>query len=145
MHGKRYRFIFIETQFKPKFIVFLAVIIFSLFEMAALFVLNGKITEGETRKALIVSIPEMERFLYPGSNRLTMITKQTAEPIKIGNELYFLKGIRELEGKPSALINNDVYQEGDMIKDYRVTKITVNSVLFKNIKTNEMRILRFSN
>lgn len=143
MHGKIYRFIFIETRFRSQFMIFLAIIIFSLFEIAALFALNGKISEGEARKALIVRIPEMEQFLYPGAGRPIIITKQVTEPIKIGNELYLLKGIRELEGKPSALINDDVYQEGDVIKGYRITKITVNSVLFKNIKTNEMKILRF--
>jgi len=145
MHGKIYRFIFIETQFKSQFVTFLAIILFSFLEIAAICVLDGKITEGKARKALIVHIPEMESVLYPGANRPTMITKQAVEPIKIGNELYFLKGIRELEGKPSALINDDVYQEGDRIKDYRIAKITVNSVLFKNVKTDEMKILRFGN
>ena len=142
MHGKIVRFIFIETRFKSKFIIFLAIIILSLFEIAAIGTFNGKIAEGEARKELIVYIPEMERFLYPGANRPTMITQQSAQPVKINNELFALKGIKELEGRPLALINNDVYQEGDMIKDYRISKITIDSVLLKNIKTGEMKIMR---
>ncbi|MCK5346634.1 MAG: hypothetical protein KAR20_24660, partial [Candidatus Heimdallarchaeota archaeon] len=122
MHGKIYRFIFIETRFKLQFIAFLAIILVSLVEISTIYVLNRNIAEGEVRKALIVCIAEMESILYPGSNPSTMITKQTIEPVKIGNEFYSLKGVRELEGRPSALINDDVYQQDELIKDYLITK-----------------------
>jgi hypothetical protein len=142
MHGKIYRFIFIETRFKPKFIIFLGLIIVSFFQIATIVVLNERIAEGESRKELIVNIPEMESFLYPSANRRTMINPQPAQPVELAGESCVLKGINESAGKPSALINNDVYQEGDTLKGYRVSKITVDSVLLKNIKTGEMKIIR---
>ncbi|MBN1869270.1 MAG: hypothetical protein JW847_01665 [Candidatus Omnitrophica bacterium] len=145
MHGKIYRYIFIETRAKIYFLAMLGVIIVSIVEAVTICVVNEKIKEGIARKELIVQIPEMEQVLYPTARRPTMITTQAVEPVKIGKSMYILKGIRALDGKLSALINDDVYQEDDIIENHRITKITVDSVLFKDIATNEMKILRLGN
>jgi hypothetical protein len=143
MREKIYRFIFIETQFRPRFFIFLIIAAVALLQIVALVVVHQKIEEGETRKALIVQAPEMESILYPGGGKEMVIGSRPAEPIKIDGKLYALKGVNELDGKLLALINEDVYQEGDTIQDYRIAKITRDSVLFKHIKTGELRILRF--
>ncbi len=144
MHGKIYRFILIETVFRSRFAIFLAIIIFSLFQIVAISVINKNIEGGEMRKALIINVPEMEGILYPGGlGRETALSIKPADPIKINGKLYALKGIRELEGGLSALINEDVYQVDDVIQDYRIAKITPDTVLFKHIKTGGMKILRF--
>ena len=143
MHGKVYRFLFIESLRRSQCIIFLFIFVLIAAEAIALAVLKNKIAQGQTRKALIVRIPEMEDVLYPGGGARIMISQRPVEPIKIGGKSYFLKGVRELDGKPTALINEAVYQVGDMIAQYRVTKITQDSVLFKHIKTGELQILRF--
>ncbi|MCK5180464.1 MAG: hypothetical protein KAR32_13120 [Candidatus Omnitrophica bacterium] len=146
MHGKIYRFIFVESRFEALFMAFFAIVIFSGLEIAAVFVLNTQIKEGEVLKTLIVRIPEMESILYPKARqRPTMIANQAPEPVRIGNNVYILNGIQELNNKPTALINDDVYQEGDLIENYSISKITINSVLLKDLKTDEMKILRLGN
>lgn len=146
MHGKIYRFIFVESRFEALFMAFFTIVIFSGLQIAAVFVLNAQIKEGEVLKTLIVRIPEMESILYPKARRRpTMIANQAPEPVRIGNNVYILNGIQELNNKPTALINDDVYQEGDPIENYHISKITINSVLLKDLKTGEMRILRLGN
>lgn len=145
MHGKMYRFIFIEMRFKAYFFGLLAIVIFSVVEIGAIGFVNAKIAEGNARKELIVRIPEMESVLYPGTIRQTMIKETKAEPITIGGTLYILKGTQNVDGKLFALINNDVYQEGDTVNGYEITRITVASVLFKHQTTDEMKILRLGN
>ncbi len=143
LREKLYRFIFVETQFRPRFFVFLVVAVVALIQIVVLAFTRGMIAEGEARQALIVRIPEMESVLYPGGSREMVIGSRPAQPIKIDGKNYDLKGIKELDGKLSALINEDVYQEGDAIKDYRIAKITPDSVLFKHVKTGELKIMRF--
>lgn len=143
IHGKVYRFIFVETLFRSRFFIFLVITAVALLEIIALMIINKKINEGEVRKALIGQVSEMESILYPGGSQRSMINTRPAEPIKISGKLYALKGVNQLDGKLSALINEDVYQEGDTINDYRIAKITADSVLFKHIKTDELKVLRF--
>ena len=143
MRGKVYRYILIETSFRSRFFIFLIIAAVAVLEVVALTIIDRRIDEGETRQAMIVQVPEMESILYPGGSKRITIGTRPAEPIKIGRTLYVLKGIKQLGGKPSALINEDVYYVGDTIQDYRVAKITNDSVLFKNVKTGELKILRF--
>ena len=143
MHEKIYRFLFIETLFKSRFMILAGMMLLMIIEGVTLTTLDAKISESQVRKALADRTMEMEQILYPGTGRTILIDAQSAEPIKIDGKLYTLKGIRKLEDKLSALINEDVYQEGDMIGNYQITRITVNSVLFKSTVTNELRILRF--
>ena len=142
---KIHRYIFIETRAKYHIAIILALVLMAVAELVTMALINGKIREGEEHKALIVRIPEMESVLYPKASRPTLITKEIVEPIKIGNTMYVLKGTQELNGQLSALINDDVYQVGDIIQGYRITKINTDSVLFKNDATNDMKILRMGN
>ena len=145
MRGKIYRFIFVESRFEPLFMAFFAIVLFSGLQIATVFGLNGQIKEGEIRKALVTRVSEMESILYPKATRPTMISNRAPEPVRIGKKVYVLKGIKEHNNRPAVLINDDVYQEGDLIEHYSIIKITVNSVLLKSIKNGEMKILRLGN
>ncbi len=146
MRGKIYRFIFVESRFEALFMTFFAIVLFSGLEIAAVFVLNGGLREAEIRRKLIMRVPEMESVLYPKARRQpTMISNQAPIPVQISGNSYLLKGIQELNNRPAALINNDVYQEGDVIENYIISKIAVNSVLLKQIESGEMKFLRLGN
>jgi hypothetical protein len=144
-HGKVYRYIFIENHPRFHVLITMAIGLVAVLEMITLSYIREKIQEGEERKALIVQIPEMESILYPNANRPTLISKEIMEPLTLGKKKYSLKGVQELNGKLSALINEDVYQVGDVLEGYRITRIMVDSVLFKKDSTNDIKMLRLGN
>ena len=145
MRGKLYRFIFVESRFEPTFMIFFAIVLISGLQIAGAFYLNGQIRRAEARKSLIQRISMMEGILYPERARPTMTNPQNTEPLKLGDTVYVLRGIQQLNGKPAALINNGIYQENDEIAGYRIAKISVSSVLFKHVQTGETRVLFLEN
>lgn len=145
MRGKLHRFIFVESRFEPTFMIFFILVLISGLQIAGVYYLNGRIKEAESRRTLIELTPMMETVLYPKWSRPAITDSAFSETLEINNASYTLNGIQQLNGRPAALINSDIYQEGDHIAGYRIAKITVNSVLLKHIQSGEMKLLRLGN
>ena len=48
-----------------------------------------------------------------------------------------IEGVLYQHEKPLALIDNDIYQEGDTVGNYKLIKISLTSLVFLNLRTNE--------
>ena len=136
--NKYFRILLVEPQYRVKVGLFciLSLVVFS--EVLILAHGNKQLDKLMAEKMLVMRIDAMERALsfsdVRAANRL--MTKTAA-----GEPQYRLRGITISNGVPYAIIDKLVYAEGDIIGEYRIVKITRDSVLLENKSANKMRNL----
>ena len=95
---------------------------------------ESHVKQVQVKKELVKNIKEME----------ARIKQKTGNaPGTKAADGYHLQGTVVQSGIPQALINGNVYSQGDMIDDYTIVEITANSALLKNKNTNESIMLYF--
>ena len=82
-------------------------------------------------KDLIARIPEMEQMV-----RVNFLTPESA--VKV---VYDLQGTSIKNGVPYALIDGNIFKQGDRIGPFEITEITARIVRFQNPLTQEVKEL----
>ena len=88
-------------------------------------------------------IHNRNRFLVELLNKPKEVVKEVPAPRMLVKEELILQGTTARGGIPYALINDEIYTEGDMLEGYKIIEITMESTILKNVRTNELKKLFF--
>jgi len=124
LENKYTRFFLLEPHFKKRLIWLCLLVVFIGLEVYAGRFLSRRQEQLKERKVFVEKMARLEKEFLAGKKREARRQDR--------GEDFLLQGISEQQGVPLALINDDIYNEGDMIHDYRVSQIEPNAVVLKN-------------
>ena len=94
----------------------------------------------QTERNLVKQIPDME-------NQIRAFSVQLLQPYQVSSgdlltvKNYLLKGTTIKDGLPVALIDEQIYNEGDRLGRYQIVKISEGNVTLEDIETKETKQL----
>jgi hypothetical protein len=89
------------------------------------------------KKEMILRIPEMEKIQRLRMEAVEKKAQEKQKPLT-------LEGVFSDKGMRYALINGDIYKEGDALTGYRITNIQGASVVLENTLTKESITLQLN-
>ena len=93
----------------------------------------------EKERALVLKIDEMKNKIYAK----TMVQDDGRRP-NLNSSQVKVEGMIYKNRQAFALINSTIYKEGDTFGDYKVVKITKNSLILLNSRTHEEENIVFA-
>ena len=145
------RYFFVEKQFRDSIVVLLLMVVIILVQLKWSDIKNHEVERMEHEYQLVLRIPEFKQAI---EERLRAIHQEKQKKIEVKQVVKppppppiesKLQGIFIMGNTPMATIDNAQYQVGDVIQDFIILEITMTSVTIRNIKTNEVKKLQFSN
>ncbi len=142
MPNKFIRFFILESQFRFKFIILIIAVMIMALQFKTNQLQKKQLRQIKMEQALVMRIPEMERIIQANTVRTMAETRPKVQVTKVE---FVLEGIRIQDGTSYALIDGIICEEGDVLGDYIVVKITRDSVILEDKSTQEVKELHFTN
>lgn len=146
MNNKYLRFLLLDHTIRIRVAIFLALWILISFQGGTLKTQGKELSRIKTEKELVLKIPNMEKTIKAH----TIIATEMAAPgdgTQSGEQIvkveFILKGMTIKNGIPYALIDENIYKEGDTLGEYAIMKISRAGVVMQNNLTQEIKQLYF--
>ena len=139
MHRKLARFLIIESSFRLQLLAFVLVGMVTYFQLKVMEVQKIQLNDINDRIELVMQIPDMQELIRKKSAEA--IAAEIPQEVKIPDNEFTLQGTSVEKKISYAVIDGEIYKEGDSINDYTVVKIARNSVVLENKLTNAAKRL----
>ena len=132
MGNKFTRFVVTDIQFRIRLILLGILVVVIILGATYMRYQSRRLKEVKLQEMLVTQIAQMQNIV---SSRAKPKVEQAV------TKDYFLQGLTEQDGVYVALINDNIYSEGDTVGDYVIAKIGVNAVVLTHKKTNAEKVL----
>ena len=137
--NKLFRFLLREPQLIWRWVVLAASVAFVVFLLPLIPKQEKKLKEVKAERALIQQLPDMEDILNSPNVKAQMEAK-----LRHTNSANFvLNGLSVQNGVNYAVIDGNIYKEGDSVGDYTLAGITAKFILLQDKFTQETRTVYF--
>ena len=138
--NKYLRFILKDPDCRLRIIIF-AIALFMIYsQLGVQKSLKAELGAIKAKKDMVASIPKMEETIRAN----TIITEIAHPQPQIAKVEFVLLGMTIKEGVPYALIDENIYKEGDTLGDYTVVRISRGGVVLENKLKQETKNLYFT-
>ena len=143
--NKYVRPLVMDAPFRWRFAAVVGLSFALIFQMVLLGKSQDAFRQAQKQKELVALIPEMKNTLRLRMVRIPSAQSQSSDSTLAAPEII-LEGVTERgEGVFYALINGEVYKEGDVIGGYTVEEIEKDSAVLRNTQTHEIKNIYFVN